>query len=465
MHEHAGVRSRADARADVIGFPEGTSRHPNPEAEGMARSGPRRWTAILRGVVMVVLTVLVIVAAVAVSRWLVATKPPVPQQVVAERPKPIDTLVARVGTIRPQISAYGNVVAGRTVDLRMLVAGEVVEVSPAFVEGGRVTAGETLVAVDRFTHEGTLVRARAELTEAEARIQEIAAKIQQERDGATRAEEQRVIAVRELERVADLARRGNASTSDADASRTRLLTATAAVENRTNQLDVLAAQRAREIASLDRLRWAVSSAERDLRNTRLVAPFDGVVSNVGAEVGRLLNVNDRAATLVDLGRLEVRFSLTDAQYGRFLAAGETLEGRPVTLVWRGGGASVERAAAVDRIAPVIAAATGGVDVYARIVPADGQTAEPLRPGAFIEVAMDDAPRAGVVRVPQSAVHPGDVVYEVGPDSRLIPIAVTMAGFDGDAALVRGEIRDGATLMATRLSEAGPGVLVTPRSAP
>ncbi len=61
--------------------------------------------------------------------------------------------------------------------------------------------------------------------------------------------------------------------------------AQATVESRANQIVVLEAQLAREQAVLDRLRWNVRKASRDIENTTLTAPFGGILSNVAAETG------------------------------------------------------------------------------------------------------------------------------------------------------------------------------------
>jgi hypothetical protein len=80
----------------------------------------------------------------------------------------------------------------------------------------------------------------------------------------------------------------------------------------------------------------------------------------------------------------------------------------------------------------------------------------------VSVTTKDRLFRDVVRVPQTAVHPGNRVFAVGEDDRLIEVPVTLAGYDGDDVLVRGEFKNGMRLMSSRLPDAGPGVLVQPR---
>ncbi len=99
-------------------------------------------------------------------------------------------------------------------------------------------------------------------------------------------------------------------------------------------------------------------------DTRLLAPYAGVVGNVNANLGKQLSLNDKVADLTDIGRLEVRFSLSNAEYGRLLESGEPVIGRPVEVVWEVGAGRRSYTGTIARVGAEITASTGGVDVYA-----------------------------------------------------------------------------------------------------
>lgn len=425
------------------------------------------WLAqLLRFVIGLALVAAVTAAAVAFYQYMVKTRVATTARPSLERARPVDAVVVTPGTVRPGLRLFGQIVAGRTVDLRVLVGGEVKEVSPRLGEGGRVEAGEVLVVVDPFEYEGALVRARVELAEAEARIAETEARIRLEQDGRDRASEQRDMAQRETDRFSTLQGRGVTSGAALDASKSRLAAAMAATEARQNQIRVLEAQLVREKAAIDRLRWNVTKAERDITNTRLLAPFTGVASNVAAEIGRLLNVSDRVATVTDLERLEVRFTLTDAQYARLSTsasdqpAAHPLVGTVIEIVWGPEEGPVKATGRIARVSPAITASTGGVDVIATIDAGAGTRR--LRPGAFVNVLAPDVPYTDVVALPQGALHPGGRAFIIGADGRLVPVSIDLVGYDGERALVRGSFAAGSRVLATRLPDAGPGLLVQPR---
>jgi RND family efflux transporter MFP subunit len=417
---------------------------------------PRRLARTATAVVLTALPVLLIVGGLAGYQALRNSRP-----VVAVTPPPaqarlIDTVTAERADWRPVLTLYGQVSAGRSVDLRALVAGEVTSVSPALVDGGLVRQGDVLLTLDPFDYEGVVIRARADLAEARSRIAEFDARIRLEREALVRAEETVAITERERVRIEGLAAKDIATVRTLEEVAVRLIGAKSAVDLRRNQMAVAEAQRAVTEAGLPRLEFALRAAERNLAQTRLVAPFDAVVSNAAAERGRLLNATDRVATLTARDRTEVRVTLSDAQYGRLVTDGTGLIGRPAEIVWRGGEVELKAHGRIDRVAPTATAAAGGFDIFVRL----DTTPDAMRPGAFVDVRLADRTFAGTVRVPQSALN-GDAVFIVA-DGRLKRVPVRVAAFDGEYVLVAGDVPAGAQVMVSRYGQAADGVPVEVR---
>ena len=179
-------------------------------------------------------------------------------------------------------------------------------------------------------------------------------------------------------------------------------------------------------------------------------------------VGKRVGLGDRVARLIGANRLEARFHLSNSEYARLLSGGDDggYRGRAAEVVWRVGGAAYDFKAVIDRVDGEIDARSGGVELYARILGhgADGV----LRPGAFIEVRLDDRLYRDVVRLPESALHDdgagGDVVYVV-VDDRLEARAIEIVLRGGNHILLRGSVEDGERVVVTRLPEIGTGLLV------
>jgi len=413
----------------------------------------KRALRLARFVLMVILPLALLVGAFAGFSYMRATRPVVPVERPVEQARLVDAVIAQRADLRPTLTLFGEIVAGRSVDLRALVGGSIVAVSDDLVDGGRVAEGAELIRIDPFAYEGALIRARADITETQGRLAELEARMRQEEAALSRAREQLTITQREIDRLTRLTEVGAVPERQLDDARLRLSQAESAVETRENQLAVLEAQQTQLAAARDRLDFALRQAERNREDTVLRAPFDALVSAPQAEIGKLVSVNDRIATLVATGRLEARFSLSESQYGR-LAEREEIVGREVEVVWRAGDTLITRPATITRIAPQ--AAAGGFEVFARL-PDDAARLDVLRPGAFIEVAMADQLYEDAVLLPPDALYEDSVFLII--DERLQRVPVTVRAFAAEGVVVDGEIPDGARILSSRLSAASDGRLV------
>jgi RND family efflux transporter MFP subunit len=398
------------------------------------------------------LPVLVIAAALAGARYLVASKPALTPAAQKERVWTVETVTAAVADVQPELRLYGEAVAGREVELRALVAGEVMRVGSNVAEGGVVRRGEEILVIDDFDYRAAADEIEAQIREAEAKLKEVIA-----RRNATRAalgEDRKllVLRTRELSRLESLLKKGNTSDKAVDTARMDLARQEQTTVMRENDTEAEQARVLQQRAILDRLRVALRRAQRDLDNTRLAAPFDGFLVELAAEQGKRLNVNDRVARLIDARRLEVRLTLSDSQFGRLMADGSGLRGRRARALWRVGDTVLEYDAVLDRVAARIDSASGGVDVFASLSGVGPD--RPLRPGAFIEVRLKDRLYRSVVRLPEAALYDRSTVYVV-ENGRLSARPVTLAGHVGDDVLVQG-LEGNEQVVTTQYPDIGPG---------
>ena len=410
-------------------------------------------------VLKIALPLLTLVCAVLAVGYLRATKPQIERTGFEERARPIAAATVRITDVQPSISAYGEVVAQRDVELRALVAGPVVAVGEHFVNGGTVRAGDLLVEIDPFEYRAAVTEAEASLAEARAQRAETEAELGAEAAGLVEERTQLELAERQLERRRDLLAKGSGaekSVDDALVRRSERARAVAATESRAAGLR---ARLARQDAVIARSAVALERAERDLANTRLIAPFDGYLTGISAALGKRLGVNDRVVRLLDLARLDVLIHLSDGDYGRLVSSAAGLRGRPIEVTWRAGSRNFPFRAEIQRADGEVDAASGGVRVYARIEQEVARV--PLRPGAFVEVRIPDRVYRGATRLPETALVGGDTVYAV-VDGRLEPRPVELLARVGNDVVVSGGIADGERIATTRFPEIGPGVKVQVR---
>ncbi len=409
-----------------------------------------------RTALKVLLPLLAVGGGVLAAGYLQATKPRLEQAVPAERERIIAAAAVRIADIQPEIATYGEIVARRSAEMRALVAGQVVEIGPDLVDGGTVRTGDLLVAIDPFDYEARVQEAGAHLAEARGMLAETEAESAAERAVLVEERNRLAIADREVARREELLERGIASRKNLDDALALRADRAQAVVRAEQRAIVYEARMARLKAAVERSAVALRRAERDLENTRLTAPFDGYLTGVSAALGKRLGVNDRVVRLDELGRLEARFYLSDAEYGRLVSAPGGLAGRPVEVVWRAGERDFVYRGRVARVGGAFEAASGGVTVYAPI--ADAGADSPIRPGAFVEVRIPDRVYRGAARLPETALVGGDRVYAV-VDGRLEERTVVLLARVGNEVVVTGALADGEQVAATRFPEIGPGIKV------
>ncbi len=408
----------------------------------------------MRILTKILLPVLLLAASLAGAGYLRATRPEVEPAPASERVWTVRVEPAAFADRQPTLKLYGDIVAGREVTLRPLVAGEVVEASPKLVEGGRFAAGELVLAVDRFDYQIALDQLRAELREAEARRAELESNVAAERAMLDLDQTRLEIARRDLERREKLRASQAVSQKSLDDARMAVVEHQAALAKRRQAIAMLEARLDQQTAAIERLGVAIRRAERDLANTVLRAPFAGFVTDVTAAVGKRLGVGDPVARLIDQDRLEVRFTLPDADFGRLWQEG--LIGRPLEARWKLGATTFAFQAEITRVESTIDATAGGVEIYAAITgnPDDA----PLRPGAFVEVLLPDRLYRDVAELPLSALFHGDTVYVVDRgrlDARPVQVLAQL----GERLLLRGDFAAGEPIVTSRLAEIAPGLKV------
>ena len=360
---------------------------------------------------------LIIAGTVVIVGIMVVTRPQLAPVDLPERVWPVEVVKVGLHDEQPMLELFGDVVAGRRSELRALVPGTIVAVGSGFREGAFVAAGELLVQIDPFDYRNDVAEQTALLAEAKANL-----------------ETKR----RDLDRVRELFGEKNVSEQALDDAQLAL---------------------EQQQSSLEQRRIGLARAKRALRDSRLTAPYAGVLSGISVDLGKRLSVSDKVADVIDTERLEVLFTLSNAQFGRIIESGEQLVGRPVEVFWQVGKDKLSYQATVQRVGAEIDSTTGGVELYATINP-DALTM--LRPGAFVRVRVPDKHYRQVFSAPESVLYGDDMVYVV-KENRLAARPVRVLGYAGADILFEssGEppVRDGDSVLVTQIREGGEGVKV------
>ena len=325
---------------------------------------------------------------------------------VSEKIWPITAIQAEYKNTTPNLTLFGEIISARRSDLRVSVGGQVIEVGENFKEGGVVRMGEILLAIDDFEYQNAV-------TEGQAKFD---------------------ILKSDSDRAEALYLRGSVSEQFKDN----------ALLEKTQQEIILA------------------EAKKDLRDTQLFAPYDGVINDVVASLGKQVSTfNDKVGEIIDIKNLEVRFSLSKAQYGRLLEDNQDVIGSPVSVNWTAGNKTFTFDANIARIGAEIKSNTGGVDLYASLL-ADNTNISLIRPGAFVAITVPDKTYSQVISLPDTAIYEDSYIFVI-KNERLEKRSVSILGYDNINTLIVAKkpsaIENGDMIAVTQLREAGEGVKV------
>ena len=411
---------------------------------------------VSKGLLQIILMVAILAGSVFAMNQLIASKPAAKAKHAFKTVYTIKTTQVERMAHQPEFVSYGQIEAARKVDLRSLVSGEVVSVSKKLRAGARVSEGEALVEIDRFNYQGALREAQANLKETEARLLEYKARIVSEKSKLISAKDQLAIAERDLARAKSLNKNGTMTTQQVEVRTLVYSQRQQALNLSENMVKIEQARLGQQEAAAERLQWRVLQAEKNLQNTVLKAPFAGIVRSSAVDVGKLLSANDVVVSLYEPGKLEAKFTLTDAQFGRLQSNDEGLVGRKVKISWSTGGQQQNYTGSIERIGAEINSSRGGIEVFASLNNTGFQFN--IRPGAFVEIVVPDKVFNDTVKLPEQSVYNGKHVYVVR-DGKLNKREIAIAAYDGEYVLISSGLQTGEKVLSTRIAEVGEGLRV------
>ena len=344
-------------------------------------------------------------------------------QPAGSRPPPEVSVVEVQPRNLPATYEYvGQTAGSRDVEVRARVTGILLKRN--YREGAAVKRGQSLFTIDPAPFRIALQRADAELSAAEARLDQ---------------------ARRNSARLKPLTEAKAASQKDYD--------------------DAVAAER---IASADvKLAQArLAEAKLNLEWTRVEAPIAGITSRASQSEGTLVSgPNVLLTTITQIDPIWVTFGIPEREH---LAIRKAVDEGRLKLPGGGSGFDVKvRLSDGTEYAP-----RGRLDFSdVRINPATGTTetraelpnpGARLRPGQFVRVVLSGAMRPDAIAVPQRAVldgPQGKFVYLVDAQSKVEMRPVEVGDWQGDDWIIHTGLEAGDKVIVSGLMKIGPGAPV------
>tara|TARA_A100001234_G_scaffold27841_1_gene21727 strand:+ start:3989 stop:5470 length:1482 start_codon:yes stop_codon:yes gene_type:complete len=367
----------------------------------------------------------------------------------------VETLNKQIAS--PKILSYGEIYSKRMLEIRPLVSGRLDYVSEKFVEGGYVKSGDILFRLNQKDYLNELEIAEIDLEDTKAQLSEAISKLDYANLEFEVSESQLNLRKNALDRQTQLAESGLITSSQLEntqlaysSSKQQFLNKQNLVKSSKNAIDKLKIQLKRRSISIDK-------AKRNLDETEIKAPFDGIIASVNILPGSVINKNEKLGTLLDPNSLEVMFNLSANEFARVIDKDGKLLNLDITAYLKLSNKDIPFSGKIERINPEIINIGSGRKLFASINLGENKT---LRPGDFVVLEIKEPSLKNITVLPSSAVTIDGKIFIVEEDNRLKEIEVTILRRQGNEVIVSGAPTDKEYVMQ-RSPQLGNGLKIKP----
>ncbi len=359
-----------------------------------------------------VLIALVLGAAVALTFWMLGSKPKSKPRPKARTAPLVEVAPVRFDAHSIRIPAMGTVIAARDLELRPEVSGRIIELSDSFEPGGLFARGELLLRLDPRDYELEVTRRQSALERAQSEL--------------LLEQGNQIVARREMEFLGQ-----NVSPEEE------------ALMLRQPQLLSLQAAVASARADLKRARL-------DLSRTELRAPFNAVVVEKVAELGGELSGGSQVARLAGTDAFWVEASIPVNQLSFMDIPGASAQ---VRLSLNGQsrqsriGRVIRRLPALEqqgRMARILVEIIDPLELAAK------KGAELLL-GSYVHLEIVGRPLDRALELPRELLRDRQSLWVLAPDGTLDIRPVEIAFRNPDHVLISGGVQDGESIIVSDLS--------------
>lgn len=415
-----------------------------------------------------------------------------PDQPPPEDIRAVNVAAAEADDSLIQFEVDGVVVPYREIQLAAEVAGRITQKPESFRVGKMIHQGDTIALIDRRDYQLELERLQEELNQAQNNITETDVQIESTKGQIDLAEQNLEIQTKGRERYEKLFANKATTESSVDDAMQAEINARTTLQTHLDQLSLLRATKARLESACARIRSQISAARLEIDRTTIASPIDGVVVADNIEQDSYVQKGTAVGTIRDTSKLEIKCSLqpnqmkwlwesvTASDLGQPRGAYDLPEadvdveyhlGNEV-YVWHGrlaryDGAQIDQQ---TRMIPCRVQVDNPMQVSRlKVDPKTGEetlesvtNVPTLMVGMYVQVKVNVALKADLVRVPISALFPGNRLWVVEND-QLQRRQVSVLVSDEKSAIVyakEGAVMPGENIVISSLTSPFNGAKVT-----
>lgn len=362
-------------------------------------------------IVKTIICILLIAGGIVVAKVLTATAPKAEKKMPPKQAPLVETQPLNMETQVVRLNLTGTVEPAEMIKLQSRVSGEIIAMSPDFIDGGIIRKGDQILKIDPVDYELALS------------------------DSESKLENARFAYKQELGRQ-EVARHEWDLLKSEDASELEI------------ELALRKPHLAADEAALKAAEAALKRARVNLERTRLSSPFNAVVLNRNVHIGSQASLQTDLAELVGTDTYWVKVSIPVDRLNwvtipgsavRIISSsGSIREGRVIKLL-----GSLEEKGRMARLL---------VEVQDPLCIQPGNTdKKPLLLGEFVKVIIDGKELEQVFSIPRNSLREGSVVWVASQENKLDVRPVNVLWRDAERVLIREGLANGDRLIISDIN--------------
>ncbi len=237
-------------------------------------------------------------------------RPDVKNEIPVAPIPPVQTVAAVKSPGELTIEVEGVAAPSRQIAISAEVEGRIVKKAPQSRAGKFVTKGDLLLQIDPVNYKLDVDRLAAQVAQSRAELAAIGVQIDNNEKLISLASEDHAMNRRELDRHAQLAKKGVSTESHLDTIRGAELASRRALQTLRNEAALLLERKNSQQAALTLTEAQLARAAEDLKRTEIKSPLDGMVITDGFELDNFVKRGDQLLKISDTKHLEITSSLT-----------------------------------------------------------------------------------------------------------------------------------------------------------
>lgn len=341
-------------------------------------------------------------------------KPPLTKVAVQKAIKQVATLTA---------TSQGSVKPKRAIDIVAQVSGQIVNVTPLFVNGSFVDKNEILIELDDRDYQAALLTAQSSLFQAERLLAE-------EKGRSRQAKKE----WRDL---------GNKEANDLFLRTPQLAEAESSVKSTQANLIV---------------------AKLNIERTKIRLPFNARITQTLVNLGQYVGSGTKLASVYDTSVAEIRLALSDKQMAllNLPAFNSQLNDQPsVTLTGTVAGKEQQWQGKITRT-------ESSVDIRTRMYYAIAEVEQPFKnknapllPGLFVHAEIEGKQLSNIIVLPKAALVNRTNLYTLNQENKIQLTPVNVLKKQGNNVWVQTDLAENTNILLEKHAVVSPGLTIAP----